>query len=88
MPKRAKKAWRKNIDLEDLYQGLERTKQELARGYPFFPISKANRYSGIVREKEDGELYSIDEVGGVVEETVDTTAVEPPKKKRRALRVD
>jgi len=32
MPKKAKKAWRKKIDLEDLYEGLERTKQELAKG--------------------------------------------------------
>jgi len=56
-------------------------------------VSSSSRFqadcsSGIVREKEDGELYSIDEVGGVVEEAVDTTAVEPPKKRRRPLRVD
>jgi nucleolar protein 53 len=46
--------------------------------------------SGIVREKEDGELYSIDEVGGVTAADIDDTTVveEPPKKKRRALRVD
>ena len=35
MPKRAKKAWRRNIDLEDLYEGIERTRQELESGYPF-----------------------------------------------------
>jgi len=36
MPKRAKKAWRKNINLDDYYEGLERTRTELARGYVFW----------------------------------------------------
>ena len=33
MPKRAKRAWRKNINLDDLYEGIQRTRQELASGY-------------------------------------------------------
>jgi len=35
MPKRAKKAWRKNINLDDLYEGIQRTRQELASGYTY-----------------------------------------------------
>lgn len=33
MPKQAKKKWRKNINLDDLYEGIQQTRQELASGY-------------------------------------------------------
>jgi hypothetical protein len=40
---------------------------------------------GIVREKPDSELFSIDEVGGPAPVDIDT---EPPKKRRKPLKVD
>jgi hypothetical protein len=85
MPKRAKKAWRKNINLDDLYEGIQRTRQEFASGYNSF--SQHLTCSGIVKEKPDAELFSIDEVG-VSPEAVAKADSEPPKKRRKPLKVD
>ena len=32
MPKRAKKQWRKKINVDDIYEGIQRTRHELATG--------------------------------------------------------
>jgi len=35
MGKKAKKQWRKKINLDDLYEGIQRTRQELESGYVY-----------------------------------------------------
>ena len=50
--------------------------------------SQANQtYRGVVREKPDSQLFTIDEVGGT-HTTVEDHDFEPPKKRRKPLRVD
>jgi nucleolar protein 53 len=83
MPKKAKKAWRKNINLDELYEGIRRTRQEIESG---FAHSESSNRSGVVKEKTDAELFAIDDTGAGADDV--NVNVQPPKKRRKPLRVD
>jgi nucleolar protein 53 len=88
MPKQAKKKWRKNINLDDLYEGIQQTRQELASGYVPLSFQQLIVLSGIVREKADAELFSIDDTGAVPENAVTLDSESPKKRRRKPLKVD
>lgn len=67
--RKGKKAWRKNVDVSDVHEGLEQLRDEIIQGYlPNFPFfGPANlfppHHRGVIKEKPDEQLFALDTSG-------------------------